>query len=228
VFVGTGSGKCTAAGVPDIEALHARLMIVERRATWVTRAAGAAGVLVLLAATLAGAIVYRERSLASTSERLEGQQIELRDGAGKVRALLGVRADGSVALIMSDAHAIPRMMLGLGPDGVPALGLSDSEGRLRAAIAVAADGAASVGFLDGSQMVRSTLGTTGNGAPALNLVDDARRVRVALQADTDGTSLLRLFDRAGQPRVALGLNDDTPSLTMRDEDGALLGRMPGR
>lgn len=228
VFVGTGSGNCTAAGVPHIEALHARLMIVERRAAWATRGAGAAGILVLLAATLVGAMVYREHSLATTSVRLEAQQIELRDGAGQVRALLGIRADGSVALVMSDADATPRIMLGLGPDGVPALGLSDSEGRLRAAIAVTADGAASVGFLDGSQKVRTTLGTTGNGAPALNLVDDARRVRVALQADSDGTSLLRLFDRTGQPRVALGLNDDAPSLIIRDRDGALLGQMPGR
>jgi hypothetical protein len=213
-----------------MEALHARLVIVERRAVRMVRVAGAAGVVVVLAAALAGAIVYRERTLASSSERLQARQIELRDGAGNVRAVLGTRADGSVALMMSGADAIPRIILGVGggPAGTPALALNDDEGRLRAAITVAADGAASVGFLDQSGMIRTTLGTTANGLPALNLVDDARRVRVALQADGDGTSLLRLFDRTGQPRVALGLNGDEPSLTMRDEDGVLLGRLPDR
>jgi hypothetical protein len=183
-----------------MEALHARLVIVERRAVRMVRAAGAAGVVVVLAAALPGAIVYRERTLASSSERVQARQIELRDGAGNVRAVLGTRADGSVALMMSGAHAIPRIILGVGggPAGTPALALNDDEGRLRAAITVAADGAASVGFLDQSGMIRTTLGTTANGLPALNLVDDARRVRVALQADGDGTSLLRVIDRAGR------------------------------
>jgi hypothetical protein len=216
-----------SAGVPDVDALHARLATLERRTGRVTLCAGAAGVLAVLAAALAG-VVSRQASTARPSQSLEGRQIALRDSAGKLRALLGVRADGSVALMLSDAAATPRIMMGVGvgPESTPVLALSDNQGRLRAALAVAADGAASVGFLDGSEMVRTTLGTAGNGAPALNLVDDARHVRAALQEDTDGTSLLRLFDRAGQPRVALGLNDDAPSLVMRDENGALLGKLP--
>jgi hypothetical protein len=155
--------------------------------------------------------------------------VVLRDPEGRTRALLGVRADGSVALIMSDAEATPRVMLevGVGPDGASALGLSDSQGRLRAGLPWRRWGRQRR-FLDESQMVRTTLGTAGNGAPALNPVADDRRVRAALQEDADGTSLLRLFDRAGLPRVALGLNDAAPSLVMRDEDGALLSKMPDR
>jgi hypothetical protein len=158
-----------ATQVGEIDTLRARLAAVERRAARIARAAGVLAVLLASATVLAGVAVSRERRLPATTDSLEGRQIVLRDAAGKTRAVLGIRPDGSVGLVMNDDHAIPRAMLGLGSDGEPALGLSDRGGRLRAAIAVAADGSASVGFLDRAQTVRTTLGTGENGAPALSM-----------------------------------------------------------
>lgn len=221
-----GAGTMTAE-LPDIEQLRLRLATLERRTARLRWTAGVTGAALVLTLGVAGTGAVRRGAL-SRDGSLEGQQVVLHDATGAVRAVLGVRSDGSVGLMLADGEARPRAMLGVARDGGPALGLSDRQGRLRAAFAVAADGSANVGFLDRDQTVRTTLGTSENGAPALSLVDDDHRVRAALQADTDGTSLLRLFDGAGKPRVALGLNHDAPSLVMLDEDGGLLGEVPGR
>jgi hypothetical protein len=164
--------------IDEIEHLRARIARVERRGARIT---GAAALLVALVTLGSGLIVYREERAPRPTDSLEAHQVVLRDVTGTVRATLGIRADGGVALVLDDGRATPRAILGLGSDGEPALGLSDRYGSLRAAIAVAADGSASVGFLDRAQVVRTTLGTGENGAPALS---------------------------------------------MRAEDGALLGRMP--
>jgi hypothetical protein len=112
----------------EIDELSVRLAAVERRATRLGRASGVIGLALGFALALAGTAAYREERLARTAERLQGREVVLRDVAGRVRGVLGIRADGGVALMLADAEAQPRALLAVAREGTPALGLSDGQG----------------------------------------------------------------------------------------------------
>src|SRR5262249_54470324 len=112
--------------LPEIGQLRLRLAAVERRTTrlrWIGVAIAVTGV----AGAVAGAAVVRHGFLAGQGS-LEARRVVLRDESGAMRAVLGMRNDGSVALVLADGEARPRAMLGVARDGVPALGLSDRQG----------------------------------------------------------------------------------------------------
>lgn len=131
--------------------LEARLATLERRAARLRVVALLA--VLLAAATPAVLLLQREPVLA------EGRLWLARDEGGRVRAMLGVTADG-VGLTMYDSTGQMRLDLGLAPGGVPGLILLSPQGEPVA-----------------------TLNLLQDGTPTLRLTDYADRQRVELRPE---------------------------------------------
>ena len=133
----------------DLEILSSRVLKLEARLRWMTRAAIVMGMLVT-----AGAVMGQVRGLSLPGEILpngrlvtQGQKIEnavpetevrakhfvLVDSKGKDRASLVADDAGSVFLVMFDAAGKTRANLSVGNDG-PSLVLYDASSRARTII----------------------------------------------------------------------------------------------
>lgn len=71
---------------------------------------------------------------------VEAQSLVLRDGAGKVRALLETDPAGPITLTLSDKEGRERLALGVGPAGGVGIVFRDKEAVVRAGIGVGPTG----------------------------------------------------------------------------------------
>jgi hypothetical protein len=139
---------------------------------------------------------------------LEAQNFVLRDTAGRMRASLGFRADGTPGFALLDEHSRVRLALDLCAEGAPAVNLYSAAGRLQAAVAVRPDGSPALGFFDGQGQVRAALDLSHDEtAPGLSLYDGTGTMRAAMAIRPDQTPGLGLFDAQGN--VFLSLDPDT-------------------
>lgn len=97
-----------------------------------------AALLVLTMAFVLGATTYKA---APTFDVLRARQLTIVDDAGKVRALLRVGKDESVALAFLDKEGWTRASLALLPNGTPRLRLYEKLQQARAGLDIGADGA---------------------------------------------------------------------------------------
>jgi hypothetical protein len=138
--------------------------------------------------TMARTVAPKPRQRATkTVPLVRAQRIELVDDAGRVRATLAARPDGSPALILEDAERKGRVHLTVSAAGEPGLGMGDREGSGRVLLAVKADDSAGVAFYDGQGKLRAVLGMT------------AVPVSAAGSAAAKPASAMALFDRDGNP-----------------------------
>lgn len=164
---------------------------------------GAGAVLVVgMVLGLAGA-----KEIERIPRTLAAQNFVLRDEAGRVRASLGFRADGTPGFALMDEQSRVRLALDLCADGAPAVNLYDKDGTLQSALAVRPDGSPGLGFFD-AQMVRLSLDLGPNrSAPGLSLYDREGTMRAAVAVRADDTPGVGLFDAEGE--VALSIDSDT-------------------
>jgi len=91
---------------------------------------------------MAALTVMGQTAPTSVANTLEAERFVLRDGAGNVRATLGLRPDGTAALALADDTQQDRAVLSVTAPGQAAVDFSDRAGHLRAGLGVRADGSA--------------------------------------------------------------------------------------
>jgi len=156
---------------PDVESIVQRMDQLERDNRRLKRFGGA-GLAVLALLFLVGAGVPGQRSI-------EAESFIVKDGAGKVRAVLGTAEPyNAPGLVMYDQEGHPNILLHLTGDGDPGLWLYekdsvratmnavgdrvhmqlyDTENRPRAVMTIHKDGAPSIELYDQDENVRSSL-----------------------------------------------------------------------
>jgi len=166
-----------------LEKVERELAATRRRSRWLMAALGLALGAFGLAWIFAGPAPTLQAQVGAGAERVvRANRFVLEDENGKVRALLGVTAEGP-GLILHDENGKIRIVLDVAKD-VPELLLLDENGEIRAGLAVAKD------------------------VPGLALKDAAGKVRAWLAVSKAGPGLalydiggpgLSLWDAAGKP-----------------------------
>ncbi len=159
---------------PTLPDLTHRLDRLERENRWLKR-----GGLVALV-VLAGAFMMGQAAPEKIPLVLKAHSFQVVDQAGKLRARLGVGADGAPRLLLYDKAGKLRGMLGVRPNGASHLFFSGPDGKLRAGLVVI------------------------DGVPRLDLHDETGEIRARLSLRADGSPSLLLFDNGGNIRAALG------------------------
>jgi hypothetical protein len=152
-------------------------------------------------------------------------QIAVFDGAGALRAGLGVAADGAPALGIYGHDGKPRIEVGL-TNGVARVVLFDVNAKPQATLGVAPDGQSGLGLMDKEGNSRASLIVASDGAPTLRLAD-THRARVGLDVTPDGLPGLALLGPDGKTRAAVTLNaDGAGALTLFDANGTTVNSVP--
>jgi hypothetical protein len=138
---------------------------------------------------------------AAVAPCLEARNFVLRDVAGKMRAALAIRPDGTPGLGFFDESGRVRLSMDLGPTG-PAVNLMNGIGQPQAALAVRPDGLPGLAIFDESGHARLSLDVTETGAPLLHLYGKRGQLRAAMAIRPDGTPGLGFFDDEGQLRAS--------------------------
>lgn len=161
--------------------------------------------------TLLGALVLAVcgAKMADEEKTVEASHFILRDEAGRMRAALGMRPDGTPGLGLFDLSGQVRLSFDLSSSGSPSMNLYDKAGTLQAALAVRPDGTPGFGLFDGEGKVRLSLDLSTTQSPGVNLFDQTTKLRGALAIRPDGLPSLGLFDEQGQVKLSL----DTKSAT---------------
>ncbi len=160
-----------------------------------------AGAAVLVAAVLAAGGANKE---AFVPRSLEAKNFVLKDEAGRVRASLGFRQDGTPGFALMDEQSKVRLALDLATNGAPGVNLYDPSGALLAAVAVRPDGSPGLGFFDPTGKIRLSLDSGQRGeAPGLNLFDRSGTLRAAMAVRPDDTPGVGLFDDQGEIFLSL-------------------------
>lgn len=130
-------------------------------------------------------------------QSLEAKHFVLRDDSGKMRATLGLRADGTPGLAFYEKDGRARLSLDLGPNG-PAVNLMDGTGKPQAALATRSDGTPGLGFFDHDGQIRVSLDLYNGGLPAMNLFSDDGSLSAAFAVRPDGSPGLGMFTPEGK------------------------------
>jgi len=155
---------------------------------------------IVAAAGLAVLLVAGANSLPGM---VEASNFVLRDKAGRMRAALAIRPDGTPGLGLFDEDGRPRVSIDLGAKGVAGVNLLDGAGRTGAALAIRPDGTPGLGLFDPAGRPRLSLDVDPAGRPGVNVYGDDGRLRAALAIRPDGTPGLGLFDNQGNPGTSL-------------------------
>lgn len=144
-----------------------------------------AGLLVLTMIVVLGATAYKA---APTFDVVRARQLSIVDDSGKVRALLRVGKDDSVALALMDKEGWTRASLALLPNGTPRLRLYEKLQQARAGLDIGPDGAGATALAtaDGTLYFHS-VGRTARELPSVEGV----RLRKAIAISE--------LDKAAQP-----------------------------
>jgi hypothetical protein len=145
----------------------------------------------------AGLGVLLTAGAAAVAPSLEARNFVLRDEAGKMRAALAIRPDGTPGLGFFDESGRVRLSMDLGAAG-PAVNLMNGIGQPLAALAVRPDGLPGLAIFDPSGHARLSLDVGEGGIPSLHLYGKQGELRAALAIRPDGSPGLGLFDAEGQ------------------------------
>jgi hypothetical protein len=156
------------------------------------------------AIALGVAAVFLMGQTVPKSPAVETQKLVLKDKRGKIRAVLGAFSeDEPFGLLVFDANQRIRAKLGLEADGSPILALTDDRGVDRVTVHPAA-GLRILG--DGPSV---TLGVTHGNEPTLHLNDKDGWTRAALVlTNTNTAPILKFLDPRGNARAWIGAMSD--------------------
>lgn len=178
---------------PDA-ALLARLQRLERESQRFNRATsifiGGMAILLGLTVTLLVLFVKGPR----TGDVVQARSFILRDGAGQVRATLGMTEEGAAQFVLHDQAGHPRARFSVLSDGSPGLALVDSDGQPRAALGLLSDETITLVFADREGRSRTVLGLTAREASSLVFADRTGATRAGLGVNPDGRAALTVRD----------------------------------
>jgi hypothetical protein len=232
---------------PDLSALQRRVSALERQNARLQRAAlGAASALILM--VVMGQAGPRNRpGQAGERRSVDAERFIVRDGAGQVRAVLGMNDAGGVGLSL---NGLNRIQIGVGLDGAAGLQIIDAENKRRAGLALSADTAVGLEMDGPLHAARLRLRVGADGTPSLRLLDkDTKdgavltvlpdwagllvgeagqgRTRGAFAASGDGSASLDFFDGKDKSRLSLlAKSDGSPSVTLLGDRGEALFKAP--
>ena len=142
-------------------------------------------------ALLVGIAAYAAgQANASAPKVLRAERLELVD-SGRVTAVLGGTPDG---LGVYDPKGKLRAIVGMPADGVPALGLLDETGSCGISLDIGSDGAARLALTNRKGNAKVSLTTPSEGAPELLLRHKEGQVAIAL----DDSGRLVLYTGCGE------------------------------
>lgn len=160
------------------------------------------------------------------SRKVEAQNFVLKDSAGRARASLGFRSDGTPGFALMDELSRVRLALDLCAGGVPAVNFYSAEGKLQLALAIRPDGSPALGMFDGQGQVRASLDLSHEQtAPGLSLYDNEGAMRAAFAVRPDQTPGLGLFEANGSAFLSLD-GDSTPNKPAQTPAPAPRARTP--
>jgi len=128
---------------------------------------------------------------ASRNRTVEANEFILKDASGKMRARLGMEADG------------------------PLFSLFAQDGHARAKLFVAGD-TTMLSLADGNEHPRALLGVLSEG-PLLNLADGTGKPQATLSALREEPAL-DIYDGNGKERVGMGIEGNVPKVVVQDAD----------
>lgn len=209
----------------NIESLSERLGQLERANRRWRRGAG----LVILAAVVAVGSAAR---FAGPAPELEAKRIILRDDAGTIRGIFGIRPDGTVGIDLNDAREIKRIGISVLSDGKAGIGLRDRNDH-QVAEMYYDDGPEGAGFVvhDGTNIRHVGFGIREDGQAGFTIGEGASggqgKNLAGMVAIPDGTTLLDLRSAAHPGHYRLRIRPDTgPEILVRGKDGKVLFQDP--
>jgi hypothetical protein len=180
---------------------HANEALARRCRRW--KQAAATALVGTLAVVITGA--------ASLPGLIEASQFVLRDKAGRMRAALTIRPDGTPGLGFFDEGGRPRLSFDISPKGESGVNIMDATGRPQAALAIRPDGTPGLGLFDPLGRVALSLDVDAMGRSGVNLYGEDGRLRAALAIRPDGTPGLGIFDGQGNVRNSVEDQPDAPA-----------------
>ena len=176
----------------------------------------------MLAASLVGGavsnLVLTARLAAQGAQVVTASQVNIVDGAGRLRAILsGDDERGLASLAFYAPDGAFRGLVGVDADGHPVLRFTDPGGRTRILATVRQeDGMVTVG----DEAARHVLVGSQAGTPFVGL-SDGRRISMQLTLGDQGQPRVNLFNRRGQPGIGMVVGaDDAPFLSVFDPGGS--------
>ena len=145
------------------------------------------------------------------------QQLNLVDGAGRLRAILSAEDErGLASLSLFDASGAVRALLAVAPNGRPQLRLYDEAGSDPFAVTVESGGP--VLELRGGSDRAALLGAP-NGVPVLSFLQEGQSL-IELGINSRGSPGFGMFSQTGQPRASMIVGDDgSPLVALYDDQG---------
>ncbi len=145
------------------------------------------------------------------------QQLNLVDGAGRLRAILSADDErGLASLSLFDASGAVRALLAVAPNGLPQLRLYDETGSDPFAVTVESGGPV-LEIRGGSD--RAVLLAAPNGVPVLSFLQEGQSL-VELGINSRGSPRFGMYSQTGQPRASMIVGDDgSPLVTLYDDQG---------
>jgi hypothetical protein len=164
---------------------------------------------VLVPFLLLGGFLFRSEAQMPTV--LKGEELRIIDAAGKTRALMGVKTDGSVGLGFSDPEGKRVASLDVTAAGIT-LSMGGEGAKSRLVLDADATGNATFKVADANQKPRCAIGMSAAGDTFLSLHDAQGTVRQALVVQSsapESPATINLFDPAGK-QIFLAPRPPTP------------------
>ncbi len=201
---------------------------------------GSIGVMALasfVGGAVANVALARRVQARAQTPIVTAQQLNLVDGAGRLRAILSAEDErGLVSLSLFDASGAVRALLAVAPNGTPQLRLYDEAGsdpfavtvesggpvlelrggNDRAALLGAPNGVPVLSFLQEGQS-RVELGVSSRGAPRFGMFSQTGQQRASMIVGDDGAPWVVLYDDRGRGRVRIGVVQGASVINMADE-----------
>ncbi|NKB70230.1 MAG: hypothetical protein GKR89_24425 [Candidatus Latescibacteria bacterium] len=142
----------------------------------------------VLVAVLCGAVLL----VAREGDELVAQGLSVRDEAGRLRARIGLDAEGQLAQSFFDSAGVERIRLGIAADGTARQRLFDQEGWVRVSSSTypedhpKAPGVAGSVYYDKSETKRIRLATDAKGQAVQQFKDGQGENRLVTKVDTAG------------------------------------------
>jgi hypothetical protein len=167
----------------------------------------------------------REETVAKV---VRAERLELVREDGQQSLELYVSPAGTAGITFRDGQGRPRMVMSLRADGSPQLSLNDESGNSCIALVILPDGTANLCLQEPGRSAGANLQLQvgPSGVPTVSMADEngALRVRLGMSPDASG---LALYDEDGNVHASLVVfSDGSPGLALLDQHGEMVWSAP--
>jgi hypothetical protein len=142
----------------------------------------------------AGALTYAVTAGSRVVGAVHAREFVLHDADGRVRASLGITAEGGSRLVLRDQAGSERLRMTLLSDGSPGLSFADADGRSRIVLGFLPDETANLVLADRQGRTRAVLGLMPDESSTLVFADGHGEARIGLGVDQRGGAGLTMFE----------------------------------